>query len=133
MLYDQTFTSKSMYINNIRVMLMDTEDFSVYYTQRFPYQYNDLTDLKTLYPSLVLEISHTRMPLKTCNNRCVVLNAITAYWPSKPYFQVAVVEFRSIQKPYNIEPNIDQCKRLLLDLMRDKWGVRFKGKELIVC
>lgn len=133
MLFDQLIPSKSMYISHIRVMLMDYIDFSTYVVNRFPYQYNDLTDVKCLYPSLVMEIDHMRMPIKTGKEKCVVLNALTAYWPSNELSQVAVIEFRSIQRAMAIEPDITQCKKLLLGLIKDKWGVRFKGKELIVC
>lgn len=133
MLFDQIYTSKSMYISNIRMMLMESGDFAEYTIKRFPYQFNDLIDLKYLYPSLVMEIALMRMPVKTTSTKCVVLNALTAYWPNTEGSQVAVVEFRSIQKAMSIEPNFDQCKRLLLCLLRDKWGVQFKGKELVVC
>lgn len=133
MLFDQSFPSKSMYINNIRAMLMDSGDFSSYVVYRFPYQFNDLTDVKCLYPSLVMEIDHMRMPLNVGKEKCLVLNALTAYFPSQKESQVAVIEFKSIQHAMHIEPDITQCKKLLLDLIKDKWGVTFKGKELITC
>lgn len=134
MLCDYTYSSTDIHLTHIRAMLMTSGDFAEYCFRQFPFELNDLTDIKILYPSLVMEISHMRMPLKTTPSRCVVLNALIAYWPAqRDETQVAVVEFRSIQKAYCVEPNIAQCKRILLKLISDKWGVTFKGKELIVC
>lgn len=134
MLYDESFRSTDMTLTNIRAMLMTSGDFAEYLIRRFPYELNDLTDLKILYPSLIMEVSHMRMPIKTFSSRCLVLNALVAYWPGKhEESQVAVVEFRSIQKAYSVEPDIAHCKRILLNLIASHWGVTFKGKELIVC
>lgn len=133
MLFDQTFRSTNIHITNIRAMLMTSDEFAEYYIKRFPYQFNDLTSLKNVYPSLVMEINLTRMPLKTMKTRCTVLNSYVASWPSKLSYQVAVVEFRSIQNAFEVEPDDRQCKRILLNLIASKWGVTFKGKELVVC
>lgn len=133
MLYDAFIQTSNMAVTNIHAMLMTSGDYSEYLFKSFPFELNDLTDMKILYPSLVMEIWHIRMPIKTTPSRCQVLNALVALWPSKMESQVAVVEFKSIQKAYQIEPDISQCKKILLSLLRDKWGVRFKGKELIVC
>ena len=134
MLYDALYRSSNMAITSIHAMLMTSGDFAEYIIKKFPFEMNDLTDLKIIYPSLVMEVSHMRMPLKTYTARCLVLNALIAYWPGEhENSQVAVVEFRSIQKAYSIEPDIKQCKKILYGLICDKWGIRFKGKELIVC
>ena len=133
MLYDQNYTSKNMAVTNIRAMLMTTGDYAEYLLKQFPFELNDLTSMQIIYPSLVMEIWHIRMPLKTTSSRCVVLNALIALWPSNLKMQVAVVEFRSIQRAMQIEPDIRQCKKILYGLICDKWGVSFKGKELVVC
>ena len=133
MLYDALYQTTNMAITNIHAMLMTSGDYSDYLFKAFPYELNDLTSMKILYPSLVMEVWHMRMPIKTTPSRCQVLNALIALWPSQLESQVAVVEFKSIQKAYTIEPDISQCKKILLTLIRDKWGVTFKGKELIVC
>jgi hypothetical protein len=133
MLYDAQYHSSDMHINNIHAMLMTSEDYANYLITQFPYELNDLTAMKVLYPSLIMEVWHVRMPIKTTSTRCLVLNALVALWPSQMVSEVAVVEFRSIQKPYQIEPDITQCKKILLALIKDKWGVTFKGKELITC
>lgn len=132
MFLDVTFPSKTIYVSNIRAMFMDSADFAAYTVTRFPFELNNLTDIQYLYQSCV-EIYHMRMPIKASGQKCLVLNALVACWPGSPEYHVAVIEFKSIQKALNIEPNIDQCKRLLLGLMKDKWGVIFKGKELVVC
>ena len=131
MLYDQITPTGNCYIPKARVMLMDRGDFAEYIFRQFPYDLNDLTDLKFIFPSLIMEIALMRMPLKTTRTRCMVLNALIAYYPNNIRLEVAVVEFKAIQKPYEVEPDISCCKRLLLDLIGQKWGVRFKGKELI--
>lgn len=133
MLYDALYQTTNMAITNIHAMLMTSGDYSDYLFKAFPYELNDLTSMKILYPSLVMEVWHMRMPIKTTPSRCQVLNALIALWPSQLESQVAVVEFKSIQKAYTIEPDISQCKKILLTLIKDKWGVTFKGKELIVC
>lgn len=133
MLYDALYQTTNMAITNIHAMLMTSGDYSDYLFKAFPYELNDLTSMKILYPSLVMEVWHMRMPIKTTPSRCQVLNALIALWPCQLESQVAVVEFKSIQKAYTIEPDISQCKKILLTLIKDKWGVTFKGKELIVC
>lgn len=133
MLYDAQYHSSDMHVSNIHAMLMTSGDYANYLITQFPYELNDLTDMKILYPSLIMEVWHVRMPIKTTSTRCMVLNALVALWPSQMESQVAVVEFKSIQKAYQIEPDITQCKKILLALIKDKWGVTFKGKELITC
>ena len=133
MIYDALYQSTDMHVTNIHAMLMTSGDYANYLTTQFPYELNDLTDLKIIYPSLVMEVYHMRMPIKTTPSRCMVLNALIALWPNQMESEVAVVEFRSIQKAYSIEPDVTQCKKILLSLIKDKWNVSFKGKELIVC
>ena len=133
MLFDQTYQSSDMHITNIRAMLMTSDEFAEYYIKRFPFELDGLATLKNVYPSLIMEINLTRMALKTLPSRCSVLNAYVASWPSRPYYQVAVVEFRSLYKAFDSTPDDRQCRRILLNLIATKWGVTFKGKELVVC
>lgn len=134
MLYDVIYPSSGLYVSNIHAMLMTSGDFAEYLFKKFPYELNGLSGIKILYSSLIIEIWHVYMPIKTTASKCQVLNALVAFWPAKhEETDVAVVEFRSIQKAYNVEPDISQCKKILIAMLRDKWGVTFKGKELIVC
>lgn len=132
MLYERSYQSKSMTITNIQGKVMTSGDYAEYLYDRFPYELNDLTSLRVIYPSLIVEIYHMRMPLKATKSRCQVLNALIALWPGKKMSDVAVVEFKSIQHAYSDEPDCKQCKRILMDILASEWNVHFKGKELIV-